>query len=304
MPGLTKVEVENCGLSALFTCSVFRDIRFLDSLQVSNCTLLKGIIEDARAAETSTMNDKIITLFRLSSVVLNDLPSLKSFFQGENYECHMPALLNLRVNNCGLLTLFTCSAVGSLRQLRKFEVSNCRLLEDIVEDAMGEKNSDTNNMINIFRLSRLSSIILKDLPNLKSFSRTVSYAFNMPILDQFRMTGCPQVENFTSLKTSTGLVSVFTEWHNGERVPDLSEYITQNRKNESTKVTVLEKPGMIFKNRKQNQWEGGSNLSESVEESSNKNQNEKQKQRELKNKISPRKRELKKSSLIRKRVEK
>lgn len=273
VPSLTNVEVENCGLSVLFTCSVFKYIKCLRVLVVSNCTLLKGIVEDARADETSAMNDKIITLFGLSLVVLNDLPNLKSFIQGANYECHMPYLSELRVNNCGLLTLFTCSAFGSLQHLWKLEVSDCRLLEDIVEDARVEENYGTRNMIMTFR--RLSSVILRDLPNLKSFSRNVSYALNMPELDQFWLTGCPQVENFTSLKTSTGLVSVFSEWHQGERVPDLSEYITQNRKRKSNISDSAGESSYSFQEPETESMgdeEQGSNLSQSAGESSYKNQ--------------------------------
>ncbi|KAK1403001.1 hypothetical protein POM88_002606 [Heracleum sosnowskyi] len=244
MPALNDVLFVNCGLSTLFTCSVFRNLQQLRSLEVWNCRLLEGIIEDVMVNESSVTNGKVIKLFQLSSVVLRDLPNLVRFINGANYECHMPNLEQVEVDNCGLCALFTCSVFRNLPRLKYLQVMNCRFLEGIVDDVMAETSDTIQEIITHFRLS---SVVLKNLPNLKSFGRTATYAFMMPRLDTFYLLGCPQVENFSYLKTSTGLVSVYTEWHNGKKIPDLNDYIRQNR-------------------------ERGSNLTDSAEESSDSDQ--------------------------------
>ncbi|KAL8115926.1 disease resistance protein UNI-like [Apium graveolens] len=221
-----KVIESRC--TTLFSFSVFKSLQQLQEIEISNCVLLKEIVEDVRGDEASSSDKKTIRLFQLQSVILIGLPNLKSFLHGTNYECHMPALKEVKVKNCGLFTLFTYSVFRNLQQLEKLEVSNCKLLEGIVEDVREDYIWDTND--NIITLFRLSSVVLRDLPNLRSFSPSARYAFNMPELYIFRLIGCPRVENFTSLKTTTGYVYGY----DGEKFPDLNDYIRQYRKRGSS----------------------------------------------------------------------
>lgn len=48
------------------------------NVKVLNCRFLECIAEDGRGDENSDTNDKIIMLFKLSSVAFRDLPNLKS----------------------------------------------------------------------------------------------------------------------------------------------------------------------------------------------------------------------------------
>lgn len=126
----------------------------------------------------------------------------------------MPALTKVKVDNCRLSTLFTFSVFRELQLLEDLEVSNFKLLESVVEDVRDDETSFGNDkIITVFQLSFL---VLRHLPNLKSFSSTSRYAFDMPKLNYFHLLGCPQIEYFT-LKTSTALVSVYTEWHQEEK---------------------------------------------------------------------------------------
>lgn len=112
------------------------------------------------------------------------------------------------------------------------------MLEGIVWDGKGDATSDTNDKVITF--FQLSSVTLRDVPNLRSFSPSVSYAFKMPNLKTFRLLGCPLLESFTYLKTSTGLVSVYTGGHKGEKVTDLNDFIIQNCKRRMNLVKLLE----------------------------------------------------------------
>ncbi|KAL1830766.1 hypothetical protein ACET3Z_000417 [Daucus carota] len=201
MPALWNMEVDNCGLSTAFTCSVFRNLQRFRFLSLSNCRMLEGIFEYASGDETSGTTEQIITLSKLESLRLRDLPALKSLIHGANYNCYMPALESLTVKNCGFSTLFTSSVFSNLQRLIYLEVSNCRLLEVIVEDARGDDTSDKT-----ITLPLLGVIYLEDLPNLKSFGRDESYDFNMPLLRYFGVLGCPRTKDFTCLNLGNGNV--------------------------------------------------------------------------------------------------
>ncbi|KAL1830771.1 hypothetical protein ACET3Z_000422 [Daucus carota] len=179
MPALLTMEVNNCGFSTLFTCSVFRNLLKLEELKVSNCSLLEVIVESARGDETSGINDKTITLPRLGSIKLEHLPNLKSYSRDESIAFHMPALLTMAVDNCGFSTLFTCSVFRNLLKLRDLEVSNCRLLEIVIS------------------LPKLETLQLRNMPDLKSFIHGENYNCYMPALEKIRVDNC----GFTTLFT-------------------------------------------------------------------------------------------------------
>ncbi|KAK1373780.1 hypothetical protein POM88_029973 [Heracleum sosnowskyi] len=125
----------------------------------------------------------------------------------------------MKVDNCGLSNLFTVSTLRGLQQLRILEISNCRFLEGIADDVIGDESLDTNDKI--ITLSNLSDVFLKHLPKLRSFSSTANYSFSMPKLKIAHLFACPQVETFTSMELSTALVYLHTEWYYAKKAEDL-----------------------------------------------------------------------------------
>ncbi|KAK1382374.1 hypothetical protein POM88_020109 [Heracleum sosnowskyi] len=186
MPNILSIKVTNCGLSTLFTCSIFHKLQ-LKALSVYNCKLLEGIVADEKGFEISGTDDKIITVSGLSSIILVDLPKLRSFIHGANYELHMPDISSIEVTNCGLSTLFTCSIFQKL-QLKTLLVYNCKFLEGIVADEKGIEISGTDDKI--ITVSRLSSVILVGLPNLKNFIQGTNYELHFPVLKFLQVKSC------------------------------------------------------------------------------------------------------------------
>ncbi|KAL8127897.1 hypothetical protein AgCh_014733 [Apium graveolens] len=228
MPVLKKVRVFDCGLSdTLFTRSVFKNLKQLEDLKVGKCKLLESIFEDARADEDT--RDEIITLNQVSAVDLGGLPKLKSIFYGATYWCYMPALKKVTIAGCGISVLFTCSVFREIQQLEELHVSDCKSLEHIVEEVGGHETSDELKGKSI-ESPKLSKIVLTSLPNLKSFSCSPSYVFNMPNLHILHVRNCPQIEYFSSSKTNTRAVRVYIEWRYEEGIQDLNDYIKQNHK--------------------------------------------------------------------------
>ncbi|KAL1824726.1 hypothetical protein ACET3Z_011504 [Daucus carota] len=225
---LKVLKVFESGCSILFTFSVLGNLHQLQELEISKCCLLEEVVEDVRGDEPSGTNKEAITLFRMKSIVLKDLPKLKSFFSSAHFEFYTPALERLEVVNCEMFTtLFTCPVSKRLEQLQSLHVYNCRSLECVVEDARGTETLNADDRI--IRLSGLSEVVLTDLPNLKSFSLTVRYTFLMPKLHIFRLFKCPHVENFTPSRTSV-MVTVNSEWHKPKEVLDLNDFVRQYRK--------------------------------------------------------------------------
>lgn len=205
----------------LFSHSQPSEVSQLQELEISNCSLLEEIVEGARGDEASSIDKKTIAVFQLRSVILHDLPNLKSFIRSGNYELYMSALTKVVIVNCGFSTLFTCSMFRKLHHLAEIYVSNCRMLESIV---LGDDETSFPED-KIITFSRLTSVSLSSLPNLICFSSTSSYAFSMPKLKSFSMDSCPEMEFFTFLKTSTPVVHVYTEQRQWERIPELNNYI-------------------------------------------------------------------------------
>ncbi|KAL8110378.1 hypothetical protein AgCh_026192 [Apium graveolens] len=167
MPALTKVKVANCGVSTLFTFSALRSLPQLQELQILNCSKLEEILEGVRGDEASGMDKKTIRLLHLRSLILIDLPNLESLISSVNYECRMPALTMVKIDNCGLSTLFTCSVSRKLRQLASLDVSNCSSLKSIVDDVGNDKASLTDNT---FKLC-FHEKVWEHIPDLNNYIR-------------------------------------------------------------------------------------------------------------------------------------
>lgn len=170
---------------------------------MSSSVLVEEIMEDVGRDELSGMHKKTITHFQMQSVILKDMPNLKNYI-GANYECQMLALTKVKVDNCGLSTLFMFSVFRQLQQLEDLEVSNCKLLEGIVDYVRDDETSFANDKISQFQLS---FHVLRHLPNLKSFSRTSSYAFNIAKIKLFPSAWVSPDKIFHSLKNkrTTGI---------------------------------------------------------------------------------------------------
>ncbi|KAL1824816.1 hypothetical protein ACET3Z_011594 [Daucus carota] len=214
---LKVLKVYHHRLSTLFSYTVFENLQQLEELELQNCCHLEEIIEDS---ETSMNNGKTLSFFRLTSIVLGNLPSLKDFGAKAIFACNLPALKVVKVCNCQLSTLFTCTVFKNLQQLEELEVSECRLLDQIVAD---DKTSSTEETT--ISLHLLKSLQLVKLPKLVSFSSSQTYTFDFPALRSFRRDECQKMNYFTNLQVHTPLLHVASSWNWGVSFSDLNEYI-------------------------------------------------------------------------------
>ncbi|KAL1830761.1 hypothetical protein ACET3Z_000412 [Daucus carota] len=129
VPSLWKLEVDNCGLSNLFS---FSELTSLKSLKISCCPHLEEIADDIRSDEVSRMNKKTIILSQLKKVILEDLPKLKNLIYSANHECLLPNLYYVSVSDCGLSSLFirNQNSAFDIPELRYFRLIGCPRAEN------------------------------------------------------------------------------------------------------------------------------------------------------------------------------
>ncbi|KAK1371260.1 hypothetical protein POM88_037352 [Heracleum sosnowskyi] len=188
MPTLTRVMVHYCGISTLFTFSALKSLPHLRELEISRCSLLEEIVEGVRGDEASCMDTKTITLFHLRSIILRNLPNLKSFISTADYECHMPALRKVIVDNCRISPLLTFSALRSLQQLQELEISNCCGLKEMVEGVGGDEASGLGKKTITFY--QLRSVTLTNLEYVGHVIYSNNYDFHMPTLTKLNIHNC------------------------------------------------------------------------------------------------------------------
>ncbi|KAK1371256.1 hypothetical protein POM88_037348 [Heracleum sosnowskyi] len=196
---LKRLTLRNCGYSTALALSIFKSLQQLQSMEIYNSTLLEEIVEDVKGDEASGMDKETLTLPQLKYLRLENLPNIKSFILNSNYECHMPALTEVKIHKCGISTLFTFSSLRSLPQLQELEISNCALLEEIVEGARGDEASGMDKKT--ITLFKLRSVILSYLPNLKNFIHSANYKCHMPALTKVAIYDC----GFSTLFTLSDL---------------------------------------------------------------------------------------------------
>ncbi|WJX17426.1 hypothetical protein P8452_07347 [Trifolium repens] len=99
---------------------------------------------------------------KLDTLKLSSLLNLNKVWD-DNYDS-MYNLTSLIVDNCdGLKYLFSSTVVGSFKNLKHLEISNCAMMEEIIK-AKEEGNSASEEV----QFCKLEKIILKDMNNLKT----------------------------------------------------------------------------------------------------------------------------------------
>ncbi|XP_022635608.1 uncharacterized protein LOC106758543 isoform X2 [Vigna radiata var. radiata] len=112
---LTYLEVENCMLRSLMTCSTAKTLVQLKTMKVSSCPKLVEIISENEGEEIQEIEFKL-----LRSLELVSLQNLTSFMNVDKCDLKFPVMENLVVSECPKMTKF--SKVQSAPNLQKVQV--------------------------------------------------------------------------------------------------------------------------------------------------------------------------------------
>ncbi|XP_047177850.1 uncharacterized protein LOC124844879 isoform X2 [Vigna umbellata] len=112
---LTYLEVENCMLRNLMTCSTAKTLVQLKTMKVSSCPMIVEIISENEGEEIQEIEFKL-----LRSLELVSLQNLTSFMNVDKCDLKFPVMENLVVSECPKMTKF--SKVQSAPNLQKVQV--------------------------------------------------------------------------------------------------------------------------------------------------------------------------------------
>ncbi|KOM37902.1 hypothetical protein LR48_Vigan03g128400 [Vigna angularis] len=112
---LTYLEVENCMLRNLMTCSTAKTLVQLKTMKVSYCPMIVEIISENEGEEIQEIEFKL-----LRSLELVSLQNLTSFMNVDKCDLKFPVMENLVVSECPKMTKF--SKVQSAPNLQKVQV--------------------------------------------------------------------------------------------------------------------------------------------------------------------------------------
>ncbi|CAK7340801.1 unnamed protein product [Dovyalis caffra] len=189
---LSFVTVDECAsLSTAMPSNVLQFMHHLEYLTVKNCDSLEGVfnLESLNAEEGHPL-----LCAKLAKLKLIDLPRLRHIWNKDPEGIlDFKNLEVLKVHNCSSLrNIFTPSMALGLVQLRKIEIRNCSMVEEIITEERAEQAS-----IDRFIFPLLKVIILESLPNLTSIY-SGSAILEIPSLEDITIDSCPHMKTFVS----------------------------------------------------------------------------------------------------------
>ncbi|XP_034698425.1 probable disease resistance protein At4g27220 [Vitis riparia] len=173
------------GISVAITSNMVQILHNLEKLVVAMCDSVNEVIQVERLPSEEF---HVETLPRLIEIWLENLPMLMHL---SGLGPYFQSLQALTIVHCGsLINLVTPLMAKRLVQLKKLIIQNCHMIKEIVGN---DGHELTDNEI---EFTRLESLKLFHLPNLKSFCSSTRYVFKFPSLETMHVDQCRGMEFF------------------------------------------------------------------------------------------------------------
>ncbi|KAK2414220.1 hypothetical protein QL285_036836 [Trifolium repens] len=203
-------------------CSSKRCLKFplLELVVVSNCPLMDIFSEGntgtpslrkVRIEENSeewtwngNLNDTIKKMFEdkvafcgLKTLKLSPLNLHKIWNDGQHSMYNITVLI---VENCGELKyLFSSTMVQSFVNLKRLEISNCNLMNEIIAT---ERRNDVTIALKEVPFPKLETIVLKDMENLKTGFYAENHILACPSLRKLDVANCAKLNLYKTVAPS------------------------------------------------------------------------------------------------------
>ncbi|XP_043814221.1 uncharacterized protein LOC110618956 isoform X2 [Manihot esculenta] len=192
-----RLEVDKCAMyNKAIPSNVLVFLNKLEELEVKDCDSADVVFD----LEGLSADDGLLP--QLCELQLTSLPMLRHLWNKDPRGIlEFKNLKWLHVGNCSSLKyIFTWSMALCLMQLEKIELSNCKMIEGIIE-----KEEAADKMI---LLPLLKSVVLKCLPR---FSRLCSGWSDVecPLLEEMSIYECPSLKNIFATKTPVNTIDEF-----------------------------------------------------------------------------------------------
>jgi disease resistance protein RPS2 len=181
--GLKVFSCYGCtSMKKLFPLALLPNLVNLEKIKVRGCEKMEEIIGGRRSDEESSSTE--FKLPKLRSLALFNLPELKNICSAK-LTCD--SLQKIEVWNCNSMEILVPSSWISLVNLEKITVRGCEKMEEII----GGRRSDEESSSTEFKLPKLRSLALFNLPELKSIC---SAKLTCDSLQQIEVWNCNSME--------------------------------------------------------------------------------------------------------------
>ncbi|KAI9376871.1 hypothetical protein POPTR_019G011826v4 [Populus trichocarpa] len=165
---LQQIEVRNCKSMESLVPSSWICLVNLERIIVTGCGKMEEIIGGTRADEESSNNTEF-KLPKLRSLESVDLPELKRICSAKLI---CDSLREIEVRNCNSMEILVPSSWICLVNLERIIVAGCGKMDEIIcgtrSDEEGDIGEESSNNNTEFKLPKLRSLLLFELPELKS----------------------------------------------------------------------------------------------------------------------------------------
>ncbi|THG08241.1 hypothetical protein TEA_010991 [Camellia sinensis var. sinensis] len=201
-PALESMTLFNLPMLIGF-CRGIDEIEFpqLKKLSLENLPQLKWLFLNSSNPFSESMenhNATFLSLFphkvafpSLEELVLHGLQNMNEIWCNQLQTGSFNKLITLFVSNCGSLrNMFSPFMARHLVHLKRLAVIKCSMMEEVVA------NEEDGGRINRTPLPKLEYLVLKDLPELKSFCH-VTHDWDLPLVDDVTILNCPKMKTFS-----------------------------------------------------------------------------------------------------------
>ncbi|GKV02495.1 hypothetical protein SLEP1_g14928 [Rubroshorea leprosula] len=207
------------------------EFKSLKKLQVLNCPKLEGFIANTQTLFNQQVKFPNLEFLRLSSINIKQIWHISSNASVKN-------LKKLLVEGCGNLEyLLTCSMVKSFEQLMVLKISNCKMMEGVI--------NEEERMCEI-SFPELDTLELEDLPKLTRFCLGNSNATinSNPAASIEKICDCEMMEEIIHSEESKEETISFPELHTLEliKLPKCTRFY--HAENTDTPFLFNEKVGL------------------------------------------------------------
>ncbi|KAM6552967.1 hypothetical protein CsatB_013729 [Cannabis sativa] len=187
MQNLKDLNVDYCGkLKYVFPCAMERRLA-LETLYIERCPNLE-MMKSWTSTEIVEGEDHTFTENKVVVPNLEEV-SLKWMFMPSSMSFQNLREIRIFEHN-EMINLMNSSTARSLAQLQHLTISKCKEMRQVIVD---EEEAGENVMVFL----KLKTLMLHDLPNLKSFNCGNS-DIQFPNLKKVVVSECPHMENFSS----------------------------------------------------------------------------------------------------------
>ncbi|XP_028062783.1 uncharacterized protein LOC114266083 [Camellia sinensis] len=217
-----EILVDTVGFTQLKILRLY-DLQNLVSIFPNVTTTVATSFEHIQNPGQSLFNEKV-AFPSLEELELHGFQNMNEIWCNQLQTGSFNKLIRLYVSDCGSLrNLFSLFVARCLVHLEELIINKCSMMEEVI--AKEEDEEEEEGRINRIPLPKLEYLVLKDLPELKSFSH-VTHDWELPLVEHITVLNCPEMKTFSlGVICTPKLQRVFVkrerdEWYPGREGED------------------------------------------------------------------------------------